>query len=168
MKKIVVASYLLIALTLLLVIPVNAAAKETREIIKNGGFEAKFNKWSYISYSEGSVDVVTSDPHSGKKSCLIVGNLGIQQFFKKPVPVENVYSITFWVKCGVSVEACDLLYSDDTYNEYMFGCTNEWSQVDVTSELETGKELVGIRLFGYYPPVADPTYYDYISILVTK
>ena len=95
MRRLAVASLLLVALALMFVIPVNASPTGTRKIIKNGGFEAGFNKWSCLAYSEGYVEVVTSDYHSGKKCCHIVGNLGIEQFFK-PVPVENISASVDW------------------------------------------------------------------------
>ncbi len=141
-----------------------------QEVLQNPGFETGvLSPWYQAS---GNHWVITTDyPHSGRYCATDTGNYWIRQDFAQPIPAESVISITIWSRQAPDkpsyLQAFDLMYSDLTYHEDVVFPDTSWQQWDITSWLTQGKELSGLRIWGFNSsdPADDSTYIDDISII---
>src|SRR5262249_7435410 len=81
------------------------------------------------------------------------GNRGVRQDLAAPIPNSNIAEVSFWIRHPNSANAqtaVDLFYSDATSNEMLFSTSStNWELHDVTANLQAGKSLVGLAIFGY-------------------
>ena len=142
--------------------------------VVNPGFETgALTPWFQI-FPPASMDpadwaVTSSDVHSGSFSAADDGNRGLRQDLPAPIPTSNIAEVSFWIRHPNSANAqtaVDLFYSDATSNETLFSTSStNWELHDVTANLQAGKSLVGLAIFGYssaMPP--DPTFLDDVTI----
>jgi hypothetical protein len=141
-----------------------------QEILQNKDFETgTLTPW----YQAASHWVITTlFPHSGTYCATDTGNYWIRQDFTQPVPVESVISITIWSRQAppdkpAYLQAFDLMYSDASYYENVVYPDTAWRQWNITSWLTAGKQLSGLRIWGFWSSDAadDSTYIDDISII---
>jgi hypothetical protein len=136
------------------------------ELLANAGFEAGIlAPWT----TSGGWTVVGTNPHSGSFCGFGVGNNWVQQDFPA-IDTANILSVTLWARQPeAQIQAYDLLYSNNTFDEDIWFVPTTWAQHDVTSFLRPpGNLLTGIRIWGYVggPPGPDDTYLDDVSIQV--
>jgi len=158
-------------------VPTNEAQAQAfpppQEILQNTGFETgSLDPWYQ---GPGNHWVITTIfPRSGTYCATDTGNYWIRQDFAQPVPAEDVISITIWSRQapwggggGRFLQAFDLMYSDLTYYENVVFPDPTWRQWDITSWLTMGKQLSGLRIWGFWCSDAydDSTYIDDISII---
>jgi hypothetical protein len=140
-------------------------ALDSRELLQNPGFESgSMEPWETTNW------VVTSIyPHSGTYCACDVGDYPITQMVDTTQGSE-VQSVTFWARQpeAPAAQAYCFLYSDGSSETFTHFPPANWQQFDVTNKVNTGKSLVGFRLWGYSGggPAPDSTYVDDVSILV--
>ncbi len=144
MKKIVFIS----ATALLAVVPAHAT-----NLLSNSGFETgALSPWSQDQDYGGAENwnVTNNDAHTGLFSATDVGNKHIVQSFSA-VSTALISEVSVWIKNPeASINAISLYYDDATVNEgLVFAPNGEWNQVNVTSWLQPGKNLVGFGVWGY-------------------
>jgi hypothetical protein len=140
---------------------------DSRELLQNPGFETG----SISPWVTGVWVVTTTYPHSGTYCACDVGDYSIEQAVDT-TPGSEIQSITFWARQpdAPAAQACQFLYSDGTFDGPVLFPTATWQQFDVTSSLNRGKSLVGLRIWGYSGggPGPDSSYIDDVSILVSN
>jgi hypothetical protein len=164
----------ILCLSIIWVLPSRVKAKQGLEAVVNGGFESgDLTGWSAGSAGEGSVAVVTTNPHSGQDCGCITGLGTLTQTFQG-IPTSSIQSVIVWERTDISeyLQICELFYSDNVWDEIYGDVTNSWSFFDVTSHLRTDKVLLGIFLGGWTLTVGNHTtlenkYFDDVSILYT-
>lgn len=124
------------------------------EILLNGGFETgSLSAWFQDRNFGGSENwnVTSSVAHSGTFSATNFGNMEIRQNFVA-VATSEITSVSFWAKhdpAAASLLAVDFFYSDNTDNQFTVTTSGlDWNFFDVTSQLLSGKNLVGFSIFG--------------------
>ena len=126
--------------------PTDALCAQGTNAVVNGGFEEGISPWtSDCCYS------VVNEPHDGSFSVKSVGNHWIQQSFT-PVPVGSIKEMGLWTKKGAASMpmAVDLFYSDGSHKqECCFYTGTSWKYWDFKSYLQGGKNLSGIKIWGY-------------------
>ncbi|MEO0141496.1 MAG: hypothetical protein ABIM88_08130 [candidate division WOR-3 bacterium] len=143
-----------------------------QELLQNTGFETG----SLAPWYQGPGNhwvITTTFPHSGTYCATDTGNYWIRQDFTQPVPTESIVSITIWSRQaplgggGRFLQAFDLMYSDLTYYENVVYPDPTWRQWNITSWLTMGKQLSGLRIWGFWcsDTYDDSTYIDDISII---
>jgi hypothetical protein len=143
-----------------------------QELLQNTGFESGDLAPWYQAPGNHWV-ITTLFPHSGTYCATDTGNYWIRQDFVQPVPAESIVSITIWSRQaplgggGRFLQAFDLMYSDFTYYENVVFPDPTWRQWNITSWLTMGKQLSGLRIWGFWCSDAydDSTYIDDISII---
>ncbi len=142
-----------------------APAGTDRELLKNPGFETG----SLPPWTTNNWVVDTVYPRSGDYCASDVGNYWIQQYIDT-TPANEITSITFWARQPdqPAAQACWFYYSDGTYESHIHFPTPDWVQYDLTGNLNQGKSLVAVRIWGYSGggPGPDSTYLDDVSIQV--
>ena len=136
------------------------------ELLVNPGFESgSLPPWT----TDSSWTVVGTNPHSGNFCATDEGNHWIRQDFVG-INTANIQSITFWARQPTpQIQAYDLIYSDNTFDETIWFPLTTWSQKDITSFMRpAGSILVAIRIWGYTStdPEPDITFVDDVSINV--
>ena len=135
------------------------------ELLANAGFESgSLPPWT----TAGGWSVVGTNPHSGSFCAFDVGNNWVRQDFP-PIDTANILSVTFWARQPeAQIQAYDLYYSDNTFDETIWFVPTTWTQKDITSFLRPASLLTGIRIWGYVggPPGPDETFLDDVSIQV--
>jgi hypothetical protein len=145
--------------------PVQEQLLDSRELLQNPGFETgSIEPWETTNW------VVTStSPHSGTYCACDVGDYPITQWVDT-TPGTEVQSVTFWARQpeAPAAQAYCFLYSDGSSETFTHFPPANWQQFDVTNKVNTGKSLVGFRLWGYSGggSAPDSTYVDDVSILV--
>ncbi len=142
-----------------------------QELLQNTGFETGVLTPWYQAAGNHWV-ITTIFPHSGTYCATDTGNYWIRQDFAQPVPAESIISITIWSRQAppnkpAYLQAFDLMYSDMTYYENVVYPDTIWRQWNITSWLTMGKQLSGLRIWGFWSsdPADDSTYIDDISII---
>jgi|GEM_PF-2760666 len=135
------------------------------ELLDNPGFETgALEPWTSPVWV---VDTVF--PQGGEYCAADVGNYWIQQL-TDTVAGPEVISVTFWARQPdqPAAQAYDFLYGDGGFEEFVHFPMPDWRQFDVTAQLNRGRNLVGIRIWGYSGggPGPDSTYIDDVSISV--
>jgi len=141
-------------------------AFDTQELLQNPGFETgSLEPWESANWV-----VTTTYPRSGTYCACVVGNYRITQWVDT-TPGSEIQSVTFWSRQpeAPAAQAYSFHYSDGSDDEFTHYPPADWQQFDVTNNLNTGKSLVGFRIWGYSGggPDPDSTYLDDVSILLT-
>jgi len=134
------------------------------EALINGGFEGSaLSPWT-TDYWTAS----TTFPHSGGGCAHSSGNYWIRQDFSA-IPVSGITSVSYWIRQPeAQISAIDFFYSDGSWTEDIIDViSTSWEQKTVTSYLQAGKSLTGIRIYGYSSSPPDDTYLDDVSIIVS-
>jgi len=135
----------------------------TREVLKNGDFE----KGTLPPWTSNVWKVDTINPHGGQYCAYDVGNYFVEQVFS-PIPASIVQQVTFWARQPdqPAAQAYYLLYDDGSAEEFVHFPTPSWQQFDITANLNRGKNLKGLRIWGYSGggPGPDSTYVDDASV----
>ncbi len=108
--------------------------------------------------------VTSADSHSGSFSATVVGSCELRVDFN-PVPVRDIVLLSFWEKSPGTLDVgfpvnYNFFYSDGT--SFQSGGSEEgfpglnWTYFDKTSNLASGKSLVGFSLWGADPGVFMP------------
>lgn len=122
-------------------------------ILVNPGFETGDMAPWVVGFSGGIDDWhVVAGGHSGAFSATAAGNAQIRQDFA-PIAGSDVSMISFWLmhpNQGSAPSAVDLFYDDFTFDENLVATTStDWEFFDVTSFVDTSKNLVAIGIWGY-------------------
>jgi hypothetical protein len=138
---------------------------ESHELLRNPGFESgSLEHWETTNWV-----VTTIHPHSGTYCACDVGDYPITQWLDT-TPCSDVQSVTFWARQPdqPAAQAYCFFYSDNSSQTFVHFPPDTWQQFDVSSNLDMGKNLVGLRIWGYSGggPGPDSTYIDDVSILV--
>lgn len=142
-----------------------------QELLQNTGFETgALSPWYQAAGNHWVITTIF--PYSGTYCATDTGNYWIRQDFAQPVPAESVISITIWSRQAppnkpAYLQAFDLMYSDASYYEDVVYPDTIWRQWNITSWLTMGKQLSGLRIWGFWSsdPADDSTYIDDISII---
>ncbi|MGB9589811.1 MAG: hypothetical protein ACP5QG_04330 [candidate division WOR-3 bacterium] len=156
-------------------VPTNEPGAQTfpppQELLQNTGFETGALAPWYQGPGNHWV-ITTIFPHSGTYCATDTGNYWIRQDFAQPIPVESIISITIWSRQAppnkpAYLQAFDLMYSDASYYDDVVFPDTLWRQWNITSWLTMGKQLSGLRIWGFWSsdPADDSTYIDDISII---
>jgi len=141
--------------------PVNLNTDE--ELLSNNGFETgAFPPW----YHDGAWTISTTSPHTGTYCAYDIGNHWLRQDFT-PTPAAQIVSATVWCRQPeAQISAIDFFYSAGNYSEDLIWVSATWQQYNVTSFIDPGTTVIGIRVWGYTGggPAQDETFYDDISI----
>lgn len=152
-----------------LVILVASSAFAT-ELLVNGDFESGvlspwYNARNFCSGTCVPWNVNSNNPHSGSFSAMDEGNIELRQDFA-PTPGSMINNVSFWVNSESGVDAVDFFYTDNSDEEFVvFPTANTWTQENVTSDVNTGKTLMGFSIWGSGPNHI--TYVDDASITAT-
>lgn len=133
------------------------------ELLSNTGFETgSFPPWTH----DGFWTISTTGPHTGTYCAYDIGNHWLRQDFT-PTPSAQIVSATLWCKQPeAAISAIDFMYSDGSYSEDLIWPTPNWQQFNVTSFIDPGMTVIGIRVWGYTGggPNPDETFFDDFSI----
>ena len=136
------------------------------ELLSNNGFETgTFAPW----YHDGAWTISTNGPHTGTYSAYDIGNHWIRQDIA-PTAASDIASATVWCRQPeAAISAIDFYYSGGNYSEDLIWPLANWSQFDVTSFIDPGTIVTGIRVWGYSGggPDPDETFFDDLSIQTT-
>ncbi len=119
-------------------------------------------------------NVTTAEAHSGLYSVTGVGNQRITQMFAA-IPTALITEVSWWIlqpELRTTGYSGFFYYSDGSSEQV--GTTfppnglPNWTFVDMTSELDVGKSLIGFGEWGYSGggPGEDRTYLDDLSVIV--
>ena len=153
---------LLLLLLVLVAIPGFAG-----ELLVNGGFETgDLMPWFQARDFCGGlcIDWAVTDTkaHSGTFSATVTGNIELRQNFT-PTAGADITSVTFWAIAGFQFGAIDFFYTDGSDEEFVYDASStDWTLVDATADVDTGKTLSGFSVWG-----GDPNgvyFYDDLSI----
>ncbi len=159
-----------ILLCLAVLVLVSGSALADTELLSNGDFESGvlspwYNARNFCGQTCQTWTVNTTNPHSGTYSAMDIGNIELRQDFT-PTPGSQITNISFWVNSQAGVDAIDFFYTDSSDEEFVvFPTANVWTLENVTSNVNTGKTLMGFSIWG-----ADPnwtTFVDDASITAT-
>ena len=143
-------------------IPVGGSCMDL-ELLSNTGFETgSFPPWIH----DGAWTISSTGSHSGTYCAYDIGNHWLRQDFT-PTPSAQIVSATLWCKQPESaISAIDFMYSDGSYSEDLIWPTSSWQQFNVTSFIDPGMIVIGIRVWGYSGggPNPDETFFDDFSI----
>jgi hypothetical protein len=138
----------------------NAAAQE---LLVNPGFEdGVLTPWTI----DANWAIGTTNCYSGAYCAGTTGNFYIQQTFA-PVPTAQITSFTFWIRQVATnpAAAIQLNYSDTSSEQPLIYPTSTWTQFDMTAELDAGKSLTSIRIYGNS---SGATFLDDVSLQGTR
>ena len=156
MKKVVFAVVILLA-----------SSAFATELLTNGDFESGVLPPWYTArnFCSGTCipwNVSTANPHTGTYSAMDEGNIELRQDFA-PTPGSQITNVSFWVNTDSGVDAVDFFYTDSSDEEFVvFSNANTWTLENVTSDVNTGKTLMGFSIWGSGPNHI--TYVDDASI----
>ncbi|MBZ5587553.1 MAG: hypothetical protein LAO05_03250 [Acidobacteriia bacterium] len=121
-------------------------AAEAAEVLSNPGFESgALSPWT----TDGTWAIETTNCHSGSYCASDDGNYFIQQTFPG-IPTNQIASITFWMRQpSAAIASYQLGYSDGSSSGTILIPTSSWTQFDVTSNLDSGKGLTRLTIWGY-------------------
>jgi hypothetical protein len=143
--------------------PIKSQSFSDDELLTNGGFETgSFLPW----YHDGAWTISTTMPHSGTYCAYDVGNHWLRQDIT-PTPASQIVSVTLWCRQPeAEISAIDFFYEGGGYSEDIIWPTENWQQFNVTSFIDPGTIVTGIRVWGYVggPVGPDETFFDDISI----
>jgi hypothetical protein len=154
-----------VLVAVVIVSAVGLRAAGAAELLTNPGFETgSLAPWT----TDGTWGIETTNCHTGSYCASDVGNWYIQQTFPG-VPTSDITSITVWIRQpDVQISWLQINYSDSTNDGVLVYPTAAWMQVDMTTLLDPGKFLTGIRLYGYSGPGSEVTVIDDVSIQGTR
>lgn len=156
MKKVIFAVVILLA-----------SSAFASELLLNGDFETGalspwYNARDFCSGTCIPWNVSTNNPHSGQYSAMGEGNIELRQDFT-PTLGSQINNVSFWVNSASGVDAVDFFYTDNSDEEFVvFSTANTWDLENVTSDVNTGKTLMGFSIWGSGPDHV--TYIDDASI----
>jgi len=143
--------------------------------IVNGGFETgSLSPWfqdQTLCFNKcDNWNVTSLDSKSGGFSATDVGDNSLRQNFD-PVLTALITEVSLWVKHpdgGIIPTGGDFFYADGTSSSF-FVLTRDtnWEFFDITSQLQTGKALNGLDLFGFSggpPSGSERTFIDDVMI----
>jgi hypothetical protein len=142
-----------------------SVARLTANDIVNAGFETG----TYSSWTTSGIPSITSaEAHTGTFSSANVSNDAVSLSFGA-IDVTNITELSFWGKrSGGLFHSIVFGYSDlSTQNELVdtIGKGNDWTFVNLTSFLDTGKSLTSFQVFGTSP---GPAYLDDFKLETTS
>ena len=143
-------------------------------VLVNPGFETgSLNPW-FLDSAPGPEpwNVTSAEVHSGMFSVTGVGNQRLTQMFA-PISTALITEVSFWIlQPDTSSGYAGYFYYEDGSEEQVGtffppnGLPN-WTFVDMTSELDIGKNLIGFGVWGYAGggPFEDRTYLDDLRVI---
>ena len=140
-------SHIVMVLGIVVVALASLGAADAGELLTNPGFEdGVLTPWT----TNGTWGIETTNCHSGSYCASNLDDNWIEQTFAG-VATSNITSITLWLRQPEAAFALlHLQYSDGSVSATNADPTTpDWTQVDLTSILEPGKTLTGIRVWGY-------------------
>lgn len=158
------------SMTLLL----GAAPVSAGNILLNPGFETgSLPPWFQDSAPGPEPwNVTSAEAYSGLYSVTGVGNQRITQMFA-PISTALITEVSFWIMQPDTASGyAGFFYYDDGTSEQV-GTTfppnglPNWTFVDMTAELDVGKNLIGFGIWGYSGggPFEDRTFLDDLTII---
>jgi len=106
--------------------------------------------------------VSAANSHTGMFSAMDTGNIELRQDFT-PTPGSEITDVSFWFDNSLGFLAFYFSYTDGSDEQFVAqGAAGQWSFVDATSDVETGKSLSGFSIFGADPDIT--TFVDDVSI----
>ncbi len=127
-----------------------------RNVIVNPGFESgSLPPWFGDS---GAPTVTNAEAHSGLYSAAAFGGDSIRQDFAA-ISAATISEVSVWVKrAGGAFNQYSFYYDDNTSGTFLIiGSGNDWGQHNLTSNLDTTKNLTGFSIFG---TSSGPAYMD--------
>jgi len=137
------------------------------ELLQNPGFESGvLSPWyqarDFCSGTCVNWNASKLNPHTGTYSAMDEGNIELRQDFAA-TPGSQITNVSFWVNTDSGVDAVDFFYTDSSDEEFVvFSNANTWTLENVTSDVNTGKTLMGFSIWGSGPNHI--TYVDDASI----
>lgn len=129
-------------------------------LLANPGFEeGTLSPWK----TNGDVEVTAENPHSEQWSAVITGNYYIEQTLAA-TPTGDISSARFWSWHDAEDQPLLLIewsYADETSEQRIFEMLDGWNEHDILGDLDAGKDLVTIRIWGYMSTARGPN----ISVL---
>ena len=146
----------------------------TGNILQNPGFESgAITPW-YIANNFCTSPCVpwtaaTIHPRSGMYDAGDMGNIQMRQDFTG-VSTSVVTKVVMWIRHPTGTflpAAIDFFYTDGTDDEFVVDTADKnWDSFDLTSDIEAGKTLSGISVYGFSGGGVTPTtFVDNVSIL---
>ncbi|HZQ67162.1 MAG TPA: hypothetical protein VFA68_01480 [Terriglobales bacterium] len=146
----------------------------TGNILQNPGFESGALPPWYVARNFCSSPcrpwtIATVHPRTGVYDAGDMGNIEMRQDFTA-VSTSIITKVVMWIRhpSGVGLPAAvDFFYTDGTDDEFLiFTPDQNWDVFDLTADLESGKMLSGISVFGFSGGGVTPTtFVDNASIL---
>lgn len=134
-----------------------AIPAQAADVLSNSGFETGvLSPWTILANSP----VVTSaQAHSGTYSVAELGGDSIQQTFAAIATSDITEVSLFAMRDGGPLDSYTFYYSDSTHADFLLNGIGDagWNKYDLTSNLASGKSLVGFSIYGTSP---GPTYLD--------
>lgn len=133
-----------------------AGTAVAQNALVNPGFESgSLPPWFADS---GGATVTNTEAHSGLFSAAAFGGDSIRQNFAA-IPASTVSEVSLWVKrAGGPFNQYSFYYDDNTSGTFLIiGSGDDWTQFDLTGNLDTTKNLTGFSIFG---TSSGPAYLD--------
>lgn len=133
-----------------------AMPAQAADVLSNSGFESGvLSPWTVL---DGSPVVTSAQAHSGTYSIAELGNDSIMQTFTA-VATSDITEVSLWAMLSSGpFDSYTFYYSDSTHSSFILsGSGSSWTKFDLTSNLASGKSLVGFSIYGTTP---GPTYLD--------
>lgn len=153
---------------------VSADVTQAVNLIANPGFESGalspwFQDRNFCSGPCANWTVGHFMPFTGHWDAGNVGNIEVRQNFAA-TSTRKIRKVQLYLRHpeGSSLPAAiDFFYSDGTDDEFVVFTTDaNWEVFDLTADLESGKMLMGISLFGFNGGVTDQhTFLDNVAVL---
>lgn len=137
------------------------SARECNALINPGFENGELDPWTTNAWY-----VTDEDAYTGNYCATGVGNYWIMQEFA-PIDVNLVANISFYSRQPeMAIQAVDLYYGPNDYDEFIVWPGASWTFHDVTSEMRPAGGLQAIRIWGYSGggPDEDRTYVDDVMI----
>lgn len=116
--------------------------------------------------------VTQAAANTGQWSATNVGNNELRQDFA-PIATSSIVEVSLFLrKEGVIglVSAIQFHYLDDSFSQHLITLSqfDVWERHEITNQLEPGKQLVGVSVFGVRADPPTRTYVDDFVILVPE
>lgn len=123
--------------------------------------------------TNGDAGVTMDGPHTGSWSAHTTGNVYIDQTFS-PVPTEKITNASFWSWHDATDKPLVLVewyYGDESYEQRLIQMPLDgWQEHDILDDLDAGKTLAQIRVWGYASasPGPDVAKFDNFNFCAVK
>jgi hypothetical protein len=136
------------------------AVAHAQNILVNPGFETgSLAPWFA---NDGNPQISNANAHTGTWSVAAFGGDEIRQNFD-PITTSSITEVSFWVqRNGGPFDFVEFFYSDNTNEGFIVsGTGDQWQFFNITSNLDAGKSLTGIAVYG---TTAGPAFLDDFTV----